>query len=59
MPVLLPSLQMYMNGALVHAGNVFNGYSNTKKDFMKQVIINIIINMCNSDNPLPHHIPLD
>ena len=30
---------MYMNGALVHADNVFNGYSNTKKDFMKQVTI--------------------
>lgn len=28
---------MYLSGKLVHADYMFNGYSNTKKDFMKQV----------------------
>ncbi|XP_071960545.1 uncharacterized protein [Antedon mediterranea] len=29
---------MYMNGKLVFCDHIFNGYGNTKKDFLKQVI---------------------
>lgn len=37
MVVQLLLFQMYMGGKLVFADYVFNGYSTTKRDFMKQV----------------------
>lgn len=46
---------MYLSGKLVHADYMFNGYSNTKKDFMKQVSgVHLYLAFSNSD-PLPCH----
>lgn len=43
---------MYLSGKLVHADYMFNGYSNTKKDFMKHVSHPVRVAYDN-DYPLP------